>query len=252
MSTLIHPARISRKTAVTRQIARNLASRPGIMGSLLSLQLAGTLIAISAQNGSNGSFGNLTLNIQTFNTDVIVVLTLVWAFLAPLYLTGRDSFEADMVFTNDRITRHFGNIGYLALLTFAGSLTAVMACLTVLLLPLLGSRPVLFPEFGQWGLAGYALAMFTVLLSYSLLLMGAGYLIGTLIGLSRLLVIGLFLIGLVLLGVLDDAGLRWLGRFSRFLFGNEQPVILLIKSASSSAVLFLAAVLASNRQEAGS
>ncbi|SIT70427.1 hypothetical protein [Edaphobacillus lindanitolerans] len=251
MSTLIQPARLSRKDAAVRQITRNLASRPGIVGSLLALQLAGMLFSISSSDDSSNAFGNLNIHIQNFNSDIIIVLTLAWAFLAPLYLTGRDSFESDMVFANDRLTRHFGNIGYLALIVLAGSLTAVLACLTVLLIPLLGSREVLLPEFGPWGLSGHALIMFTVLLSYALLAAGLGYLIGTLLGLSRLLVIGLFLLGLIFLGVLDDTGWHLLGRFAHFLFGNEQAALLLIKAAGASAILFAIAVISSNRQEAG-
>lgn len=249
MSTLTRP---NRKTVIFRQIARNLASRPGIVGSLLAVQLAGIVIALTSSGVSDyNSYGGMNINTQFFNTDVIFVLTLAWAFLAPLYLTGRDSFEADMIFATDRMSRHAGNIAYMALLVLAGSLTAVLASTACLLFPVLGGTPVIPLRLGDWGLAGYALVLLTVLLSYSLLAAGAGYLLGTLLGLSRLLVIVFFLLALIVLGIMDNAGLLLLGDVGRFLFGNDQPGILLIKAVAVSAALFAAAALISNRQEAG-
>ncbi|KZE38513.1 hypothetical protein AV656_06300 [Bhargavaea cecembensis] len=227
--------------AVRNQFARNLYGRSGILGSLLALQVIGVAIAFFGSNGFGTADGQVSINVVDYSANPVIGLTLLWALIAPLYLSGRDSLRSDFIFPGSRATRHIGNSLYFAALVLAGSLTTTLAFMASVLFAAIPGEPLILPGGG----VGYYVSLFVVLSGCCLLVASGSYFAGTLFSVSRFAAFALFALVLV---------------FFRLLANVDPPAILVgifkgpaalffLKTLLGAVLFFIGAIIAGSRQE---
>ncbi|MGM9921347.1 MAG: hypothetical protein ACI33O_08865 [Bhargavaea sp.] len=240
MSTLTQP---TAGNAVRNQFLRNLYGRSGILGSLLALQVIGITLSFFGGSGFGTSDGQITINVVDYSANPVIGLTLLWAIISPLYLSGRDSLKTDLTFPGSRTTRHTGNALYLTALVLAGSLVATLANMTSILFAVIPDHPLILPAGGS---TSHYVSLFAVLTGYCLLLAAASYFAGTLFSVSRIAAFALLALVLVFLRVTAVNELvAAIARFS----GDGPASMILLRCLLLSAFFFLAAIVAGSRQE---
>jgi hypothetical protein len=239
VSTLTQP---TAGDAIRNQFVRNLYGRSGILGSLLAMQGIGVAISFFGGSGFGMSDGQVSMNLTDYSANPVIGMMLLWALIAPLYLSGRDSLRSDFTFPGNRATRHIGNALYLAALVLAGSLTTTLAFMASVLFAAIPGEPLFLPGGG----AEYYLSLFVVLSGCCLLLASGSYFAGTLFSVSRIAAFAMFALVLVCL---------------RLLAGNDPPAVLagffkegpaalfFLKTLLVAAFFFIGAFIAGSRQE---
>lgn len=239
MSTLTQP---TAGDAVRNQFVRNLYGRSGILGSLLALQVIGIATSFFGGNGFGTADGQVTINVVDYSANPVIGVMLLWALIAPLYLSGRDSLRSDFTFPGSRATRHIGNSLYLAALVLAGSLTTTLAFMASVLFAAIPGESLFLPG----GSAGYYVSIFVVLAGCCLLLASGSYFVGTLFSVSRVAAFALFALLLVFLRLLSDNDLpAVLDGF----FKEGPAALFFLKSMFGASLFFIGAVIAGSRQE---
>ncbi|HPT34122.1 MAG TPA: hypothetical protein PLS32_05745 [Bacillota bacterium] len=154
--------------------------------TLLAAQLLGLLLSLRGVGFSGYSTETVTYQITYISGDIIVVITLIWAFVVGYNLAG-NSFKQDFVFVSNRLSSHFSNIAYLLTSAVIAGVTASLGgiLLRVLVLLAYGGQNHFGLFIPPLDLAG---GIFAAIL-YALLVSAGGYLFGMLVQLSRAFIV---------------------------------------------------------------
>ncbi|KKK36337.1 hypothetical protein WQ57_19830 [Mesobacillus campisalis] len=240
-------ARTSSGDIVKRQYAFKLKAHIDSYSSLVGIQMLALLFSFGGV-GSMGSYGDgLNLEVKYYSSDLVLVFTAIWAFVTATTLTTRPYRNHDFTFVSNRLTSSLSNILFLASISLAGALTAMLAGnLLKVFVFIFADGPIYNQGTGLADLAaGTVIALF-----YLFLVTSAGYLIGSLVQVSKLFVI---LIPVVFFGslFLDAVANREpiVNNVFQFYIMESSLLLLMVKTLITSAALLAAAVAILNRLE---
>ncbi len=231
-------------SVVQKQYFFKLKANYGVFTSLLMTQLFAILFSAFMGTGQSGtSIFNVSLNINYYTGNMIIIFTMIWAFTSGITLNSKASKDGDFAFVSNRLTSNLSNIAFLMTATAVAGLAAMFA----------GSllKVIVYYYFPVENLAGSAFVPFSELvlgvvvsILYVSLFGALGYLVGALIQMSKLFV---FLLPLVFIGLLFIEGRMQgdgpLGQLVQFFALETSPFLFLVKAMAVIALLFLFAII---------
>ncbi len=233
-----------------KQYFFKLKAHYGIFTSLLMTQLFALLFSAFLGTGQSGtSIFNVSLNINYYTGNLIIIFTMVWAFTSGITLNSKTSKDGDFAFVTNRLTSNLSNIAFLMTATAIAGFTAMLA----------GSllKVIVYYYFSVENLAGSASISLSELvlgiivsILYVSLFGALGYLVGVLIQMSKIFV---FLLPLVFIGLLFIEGRMQgegaLGQLVKFFALETSPVLFLVKAFVAITLVYIGSIFLTDKME---
>lgn len=242
---------ISMVALVRKQFQYKLRAYIGVFSSMMVLQVLAIIFSIMGNTGmyGGGSYG-LGVNVSYYSADIVVVFTMLWAFISAILITTKAYREDDFTFVTNRVTANLSNIVFLGMASVIGGITAILSgfLLRVLMYYVfdfdnivgLGSGPTL----QEFVVGLFATILFVFLFS------SLGYVVGMVVQINKIFVV---LLPVLIVGLLTGVGLKIavypLIPLSEFYFQESSFWVFLSKVVITIAILFLGAAVMSNRME---
>ncbi|PAQ13915.1 hypothetical protein CD798_13000 [Bacillaceae bacterium SAOS 7] len=233
---------------VKKQYLFKLKSYMGALTALISVQLVAMLFSFNGSGMSGRGQENVTVNVTHYSADIIVMFTIVWAFIIASILPTKAYRNDDFTFVANRVSSHLSNILILLTMSVLGGVTAISGSflLRVLIyfftdIQLINTNYLLYaPHHLLMGIIAASLYMF--------LFSALGYFAGTLVQLSRVFIFLLPMLYLspLLIGVTIG---RDMTAIYQFFLAESSITLFAIKVFITVALLFTCSVTLSNRME---
>ena len=181
---------------VKKQFVFKLKANIDVFSSLVGIQLLAILFSLNgvASMGMGGT--NLSVDVKYYSADLVIIFTMLWSFITAITITTKPYRNHDFTFVSNRLSSSLSNILFLLTASFIGSITATLAGNLVKLLVSILFKQELFHFYN--GSLEFVLGI-GVTIIYVFFLSSIGYLIGTLVQVSKGFII---LIPVVFLGTI--------------------------------------------------
>jgi hypothetical protein len=235
---------------VKKQYQYKLKSYSQSLMSLMTLQLLAIVFSLAGTGSMSGGSGTLDAEVHYYSADLVVVFTILWGFITAIVTTTKGYRYDDLVFISNRVTSNLSNTLVLLTASVVGGITSMLSTyLLKMILRYFFNGHLYGGVQAGTGLLELILGILTVSF-YVLLFCGLGYLVGTLVQMSKIFVVLLpaLIIGSILLaGYSGETGIIEI--VSKFYFTETSLSIFIIKIIGSVLMLFTGAFILSNRME---
>lgn len=240
-------SRISLQEVVKKQYSYKLQAYIQVFMSLVFIQVFGILFSFNGVGMMGTSSNTFDINVHFYSADIVIVFTMLWAFISAILITTQAYRNDDFAFITNRLTSNISNLLFLLTASMIGGLTALLSSHVIrILMYVLGQSEYLYTptEASEWIIGFIA----TVL--YVLLFAAIGYFFGTLVQLHKIFAVLLpvIFIGIMILGAGTMYGSIMKSVFE-FIFEEASLAIFIVKIGVLVAILFSGSVLLSNRME---
>lgn len=236
---------------VRKQIQFKMKSCIGMFSTLVILQLLALLFSLGGSGMLGGSRSMISYEINYYSIDILVVFTILWAFINAILIKTKAYREDDFAFVTNRMSSNLSNIVFLFIGSIVGGITATLSgyLLRIAIYFLFDdNQQVIYSSTGYnlMELLVGTIAMILLIFLFSSL----GYIIGTLVHLHKAFT---YIVPVVILGfiflvevstefhVLMEIGKFYFGEDSFWLFGGKAIITL--------ALFFAGSMMISNRLE---
>ncbi|GAA0359985.1 hypothetical protein J2S11_001447 [Bacillus horti] len=237
-------------SVVKRQYFYKLKAYIGVFGALMIVQIVGLLFSIGGGGMSGMSSGGISLSIGFYSGDIMILFTMIWAVMISITITTKAYRNSDFTFVTTRFSRNLANMAFLLTVGSVGGVTAMLSgvLLKSIAFYTLGSENVTIQHVS---LVEFFIGIVATIL-YVILFCAIGYFIGTLVQLSKALVVfvPVLILGIITVRVDPRSGDTIMIYTSQFFGGETSLLIFLSKIICTVSVLFICSVLLSNRLEA--
>jgi hypothetical protein len=235
---------------VKKQFQFKLHAYSGVYLSLVVLQLIGVLFSLGGVGSSGGGTNTINYNMNYYSGDIVIFFTILWGFIVSILVTTSAYRNDDFTFISNRLSSDLSNYLFLILASLIGAFTALLSSfLLKTLVFILPGFEVLHYYSSEISPTEYILGFVTTFL-YIILLAALGYLIGNLVRLNPLLKI---LIPVVFFGYLFVGGMfaevSGLTAVIEFFISETDPVLFILKSAATAALLLAVSAWINSRVE---
>lgn len=238
---------ISLAETVKKQYFFKMKANIDSFSSLIWIQMMALLFSFNATASSGFTNNDISINIRYYTSDVVMVFTLIWSFVTAITITTKPNRYHDFTFISNRVSSSLSNILFLATANLFGGVTAILSHNLLKMVWILSDEQHFYSlQAGFWEhLLGILVAFL-----YLMLLSSVGYLIGTLVQVSKLFIVILsaLVIGSLFLGALFQ-GNPFIVALYQFYFKEASLFFFLIKVLLSAAILFMASTSILNRLE---
>ncbi len=236
---------------VIKQCQYKLNAYTGVLDSLLVMQLIGIFFGFNAGGGGGTSNGNtLTFDYSFSSGDMPVIFTLIWAFSMGILVTTLAYRNDAFSFVSNRLSNHLSSFLFLLLASCLAGITATLAGSVIKLISMFRNN-LLFSETIGLFTSPYDFSMqIATSIMYTILFVGLGYMVGSFIQLSKL-VIPLLIIGLFVLPIfgLNVYGTGIIEKMVVF-FGTETSfLIFLLKVIVTVSMFLIISIAITNKME---
>lgn len=234
---------------VKKQFSFKLKSCVGVFSGLIILQLLALVFSLGGTASTFRSGSILDFQMNYYSADIVIVFTMLWAFINAILIKTKAYTEDDFLFTTNRLTSNLSNIVFLAAACTLGGIAAIFSgyLLKDAIYFLFDATPIM--HTGVASVPGLAIGILATIL-FVFTSSSAGYLVGTLVQLHKSLayIIPVMIIGLIML-VAQQTGVQLVMEVGEFYFQEASFWLLVCKTVVTSAVLFGIAIVISNRLE---
>jgi len=98
-----------------------------VFSALMATQLIAILISMSGVASSGTGTEGIQLNITYYSADMVIGLTMVWAFLSSMLITTRAYRFDDFIFVATRLSSNLANALFLLTTSIVGGVTAMLS-----------------------------------------------------------------------------------------------------------------------------
>jgi hypothetical protein len=240
-------SRISLQEVVKKQYSYKLRAYVQVFMSLVFIQVLAILFSFNGVGMMGTSSNTFEIDVHFYSADIVVVFTLLWAFISSILITTQAYRNDDFAFITNRLSSNLSNMLFLLTISLVGGLTALLSSHVMrILMFIFGQSEYLYTptEVSEWIIGFIA----TVL--YVLLFAAIGYFVGTLVQLHKIFAILLpvLFIGILILvaGTMNEAIFR---NVFEFIFEESSLALFIVKIGVLAALLFSGSALLSNRME---
>ena len=232
---------------VKKQFVFKLKANIDVFSSLVGIQLLAILFSLNgvASMGMGGT--NLSVDVKYYSADLVIIFTMLWSFITAITITTKPYRNHDFTFVSNRLSSSLSNILFLLTASFIGSITATLAGNLVKLLVSILFKQELFHFYN--GSLEFVLGI-GVTIIYVFFLSSIGYLIGTLVQVSKGFII---LIPVVFLGTIFLAASMHteplLIQIFQFYVLESSLLLFILKTLLTTVLFFIAAISLLNRME---
>lgn len=232
---------------VKKQFLYKLRAYTGVFSSMLLLQVIAIFFSFSTYARSLGRFG-VDVNIDYHSADIIIVFTMLWAFINTINIITKKYREDDFAFVTNRMSNNLSNILFLFFASIIGGITAILSVflLRVISYFLMGNQSILGYDV-LYSAQVFSGTLVTIL--YLFLFCSLGYIAGMLIQLHRTLVVVVPVLIVGLLITIGLSGSNVILHMIEFYAMETNALLFVCKTVITSILLFIGAIIISNRLE---
>jgi len=235
---------------VKKQYLYKLKAYSGVYTSLMVLQAIALLFAFNAMNSYGTSSESFSIDIKYYSVDIVVGLTMLWAFISSILVTTKAYRNDDFTFVTNRLSGDLSNFAFLGTISLLGAISSLLSTfLLKVMLYFLPSTEVMYFSTLQTAPSVIVKGVLATFL-YMFLFAALGYLVGTLVQLHPLVKI---VLPVVFFGLLLFGGL--IGRVDivpsvlGFFFTEASFFLFFIKVIITAAVLLYMSAIIYGRSE---
>lgn len=215
--------------------------------SLIFIQLLAVFFSFNGVGMMGSSSESIEIDVQFYSADMVIVFTILWAFITAILITTTAYRNDDFVFVTNRLSGNLSNMLFLLTASIVGGVTAMLST---------SLMKIIMYFFGGHGYIAVNHSVLEVVMGYSstilyiLLFSGLGYFFGTLVQISKVFVVvipGIF-IGAGILGA-GSLGFEWVKSIYRSLFTEPSILLFILKVLVVVVLLFTGSFALSNRME---
>lgn len=236
---------------VLKQFQYKLNAYTGVFSSLIVMQLIGIFLSFNAGGGGGSSNGNsLTFDYSFASGDMPVIFTLIWAFSMGILVTTIAYRNDAFSFVSNRLSHHLSTFLFLLLASCLAGITATLAGSVIKFISLFRDDLLFSETIGLLTSPSDFFMEIATSIVYTILFAGLGYLVGSFIQLSKLviplLIGGLFVLPLFGLNVYGTGIIEKMVVF----FGTETSFpIFFVKVIATVLVFFIISISITNKME---
>lgn len=232
---------------VKKQYVFKLKANIDAFSSLVGIQALGILFSIGGLGTYGMSSNHFTITTKSLSADLVIVFTILWAFMTAITLTTRPYRNQDFTFVTNRLSSSLSNVLFLVSASILGGITAVMSSFLIQV----GGYFLFGQSLYSAGIvAGELIVEIFATILYILCASSIGYLFGALAQVSKIFI---FLIPVLLVGILFvDFTINpdpFITNIYQFFFKESSFVLFLIKAFMTTGILFCASISLLNRME---
>lgn len=234
---------------VKKQYAYKLKSYIQIFTNLIWMQLLAIFFSLNGVGSMGSSSESYEIIVRFYSADLVVAFTMLWGFIAAIYITTKAYRNDDFVFVTNGAASNLSNALFLVTASFVGGITAMLSSYLMKLIM------YLFTGTSFMNVTGVAVAPMDLLLGflstsfYIFLFVAVGYLVGTLIQINKVFVI---LLPALFCGALIGEGsgnAKLVTAVFDFIFRESSILLFMVKIIVITVLLFSSAMVLSNRME---
>jgi hypothetical protein len=215
--------------------------------SLVGIQLLAMLFSFGGVGSSGFGGGDISVNIKYYSSDMIFAFTMIWAFITALTITTKPYRNYDFSFVTNRLSSSLANILFLGSASLLGGLTSVLSGNLLQVIAMLFLDEQLY--YLQGGSSHFILGI-SITFFYLFLISSIGYLVGTLVQVSKLFVViipGLFIGSLFLQAASSTEPTLW--KIIQYYTMEPTVSLFILKAVLTTLALFTVAISILNRLE---
>ena len=232
---------------VKKQFVFKLKANIDVFSSLVWIQLLAILFSLNgvASMGMGGT--NLSVDVKYYSADLVIIFTMLWSFVTAITITTKPYRNHDFTFVSNRLSSSLSNILFLLTASFIGSITATLAGNLVKLLVSILFKQELFHFYT--GSLEFVLGI-GVTIIYVFFLSSMGYLIGTLVQVSKgfIILIPVLFLGTIFLAASMHTEPLLIQIFQFYVF-ESSLLFFILKTLLTTVLFFIAAISLLNRME---
>ena len=242
--------KVSLTNVVKKQYVYKLKAYSQVFMSLIFLQLLAVFFSLNGVGGMAGGDGSIDVEVKYFSSDYVTAFTMLWGFITAILITTKAYRNDDFVFVTNRVSSNLSNAVFLLTASFIGGITAMLSSylLKVIIYYFISDVPIKSTTILEAPLE-LLLGIFSTFL-YIFLFCALGYLVGTLVQISKAFTVLLpaaFFGGLILDGLRGKSGA--IAYVFEFFFTESSLPLFIVKIIVSAGLLFSGAFVLSNRLE---
>lgn len=237
---------------VKKQYFFKLKAYMGLFYTMIAVQALGILLSLNGVMSSGTGSGEFSVSTKIFAGDIIITLTMTWAFFVAYNLTANEYRKTDFMFVTNRLSSNLSSVGFVLTISAIAGVTASLA--GVLL------RVIIYFTHGSQNIASqyFFILPQELLLSiiattfYIILISAISYFFGALTQKHKRFAVLLpaLVIGLLFLKArgMGNVGVI-LGEIAYFFTNESSLMLFMIKIIGVAFILFYSSILMSNRLE---
>lgn len=241
--------KVSLSSVVRLQYRYKLKAYTGVFMGLILVQVIGILLTLVGSMQTSFSNNVYTVEVSMFSPSLVIILTIIWAFLNAILMTTKAYREDDFTFVSNRLSYNLSNMAFLLTACVIGAITALLSGGIIQLLTYITQDLDVFLTVTHEVSVGDYVAGAVVTLLYILLAATAGYLIGMMTQFNKRLII---LIPVLLIGlnyIAQHNGNSGFVNILEFYFMEYSFSLFLLKAVVTLIIGSGLAILLSNRLE---
>ncbi|MFF2446973.1 hypothetical protein ACFVSW_07700 [Neobacillus sp. NPDC058068] len=236
---------------VKKQYVYKLKAYSQVFMSLIFLQLLAVFFSMNGIGGGGGSHGSIQVKYSYFSGDYVVAFTMLWGFIMAITITTKAHRNDDFVFVTNRVSSNLSNALFLLTASVIGGVTALLSSYLIKVIVFYFINDVFIKSTAASMSAPMELLLgiFSTIL-YVFLFSALGYLVGTLVQISKVFAVLLpaaFFGGLILDGLRGKSGI--IANLFAFFFTESSLALFSVKIIVTAVLLFAVAIALSNRRE---
>jgi hypothetical protein len=243
-------SRASLMDVVKKQYAYKLKSYIQVFMSLVVLQLIAVLFSFNGVGMMGSSSASIEVDIHYFSADIVVIFTMLWAFITAILITTKAYRNDDFAFVTNRVSSNLSNMLFLITASMIGGLTAILTTHLMKIVMYFFKEQQLLDGTSAMAVPEEILAGIVTTIFYVLLFSALGYFVGTLVQLNRIFVVLLpaLVFGSLFLGAVSGNAVLTESTV-KFFFTETSLSLFIVKIIVTASLLFSSAFVLSNRME---
>lgn len=236
------------RETVMKQYFYKLKANIDSFSSLIGIQLIAILFSLGGSTSLGTLSGSLHFRLSYYSADIVIVFTMIWAFVTGITITTKPFRYQDFTFVTNRISSSLSNMLFLFTSCLIGAMLAVLSRNLILVIShfFLGNNLYAAPTP-----VGDMLLSFIISLLYIFGISSIGYFIGALAQFNKLFTV---LVPVLIIGSLFLEGAMmgaepFLIKVVQFYIFESSVILFIIKILLSTALFFGLSITIFNRME---
>lgn len=163
-----------------RQFLFKIKAFQSVFTTLIIIQLISYIFSFNGVAQSHGGFLNIDISISYFSSEMILIFTMMWAFIISITITREENRLMDVSFVSNHLSSHLSNLAFIIFMCIVGSVFAILSGFFYKTIAILyfGSERIIVVDHYSFLDIMLGISSTTI---YLLLLSSVGYLVGMLL-----------------------------------------------------------------------
>lgn len=236
---------------VLKQYQYKLRSYTDLFYGLVIAQVIALLLSFNGISNMNSSSTYWTFSVKLISTEIIIVFTMLWMFANAFHFTRKQYRDADFSFISNRLSSNLSSILQIFTLAVIASVTTTLlgVLLRVIAYFRIGAHNIPYETF-VLPVSDLLLGVASLMV-YLILVGSIGYFFGSLVQWNKVFVVVFpaFVIGLTFIEARVGGSDSLVFKLVKFYVLESSFLLFVIKAMATSAIMFAASIVLTNRLE---